>query len=104
MCAASLHICTGLPESRHNEEISYAGSNGDLCTVQMNSKCCGESALATMAHMCNHQCVVSMREKMFPMRCNKIPQYNFLLVYQDKIQSCNCFLDVISWEYDNSCA
>ena len=55
-------------------EMSCAGSNNDLCTVYKNSKCCGEAAPATMAHLGNHQCVVSMRQKMLPMRCNKIPQ------------------------------
>ena len=29
---------------------------------------------ATMAHLGNLQCVVSMRQKMLPVRCNKIPQ------------------------------
>ena len=48
---------------RHSTEISCAGSNGDLCTVYTNSECCGEAAPATMAHLGNHQCVVSMRQK-----------------------------------------
>ena len=39
-----------------------------------NSECCGEAVQATMAHLGNHQCVVSMRQKMHPVRCNKIPQ------------------------------
>ena len=59
---------------RHSIEISCAGSKSDLCTVYVNSECCGEAALATMAHLGNHQCVVSMRQKMLPVRCNKIPQ------------------------------
>ena len=44
----------------------------DLCTVYKNSECCGEAAPATMAHLGNHQCVVSMRQKMLPVRCKKI--------------------------------
>ena len=34
---ASLHICTGSPEPRHNNEISCAGSNGDLCAIHASS-------------------------------------------------------------------
>ena len=45
---------------RHSTEISCAGSNGDLCTVYKNSKCCGEAASAIMAHLDNHQYVVPM--------------------------------------------
>ena len=48
---------------RPGTEISCAGSNKDLCTVYKNSECCGEAAPATMAHLGNHQCVVSMRQK-----------------------------------------
>ena len=48
---------------RPGTEISSAGSNNDLCTVYKNSECCGEAAPATMAHLGNHQCVVSMRQK-----------------------------------------
>ena len=59
---------------RHSIEISCAGWNGDFCNVYVNSKCCGESALATTSFLCNHQCVVSMRQKMLPVRCNKNPQ------------------------------
>ena len=43
---ACLHICTGSPEPRHSYEISCVGSNGDLCTVYMNSDFCFESAPA----------------------------------------------------------
>ena len=53
---AHLSLCPGT-------EISCAGSNNDLCTVYKNSECCGEAAPATMAHLGNHQCVVSMRQK-----------------------------------------
>ena len=59
---------------RNSTKISCAGSDVDLCTMYVNSECCGESAPATTAHLCNHQCVVSMRQKMLPVRCNKIPQ------------------------------
>ena len=61
----SLHHCT---------EISCADSKSDLCAVYMNSECCGEAAPGTKAHLGNHQCVVSMRKKMLPVRCNKVPQ------------------------------
>ena len=89
---------------RPGTEISCAGSNNDLCTVYKNSECCGEAAPATTGILCNHQCVVSMRQKMLPVRCNKISSIKHLLVYQEKNQSSNRFWDVISWEYDNSCA
>ena len=59
---------------RHSTEKSCADSNSDLCAVYKNSECCGEAVPATMAHLGNHQCVVSMRQKMLPVRCNKIPQ------------------------------
>ena len=59
---------------RHSTEKSCAESNSDLCAVYKNSECCGEAVPATMAHLGNHQCVVSMRQKMHPVRCNKIPQ------------------------------
>ena len=59
---------------RNSTKISCAGSDGDLCTIYVNSECCGEFAPATTAHLCNHQCVVSMRQKMLPVRCNKNPQ------------------------------
>ena len=58
----------------HSNEIACACSNGDLCAVYVNSKCCGVSAPATTAHLCNHQCIVTMRQKMPTVRCNKIPQ------------------------------
>ena len=48
---------------RPGTEISCAGSNNDLCTVYRTSECCGEAAPSTMAHLGNHQCVVSMRQK-----------------------------------------
>ena len=59
---------------RPGTEISCAGSNNDLCITYKNSGYCGEAAPATMAHLGNHQCVVSMRQKMLPVRYNKIPQ------------------------------
>ena len=90
---------------RPGTEISCAGSNNDLCTVYKNSECSGDAAPATTGILCNHQCVVSMRQKMLPVRCNKNSPIKHLLVYQEKNkQSSNRFLDVISWEYDNSCA
>ena len=36
-----------------------------FCNAYVNSECCGESAPATTALLCNHQCVVSMRQKCF---------------------------------------
>ena len=84
---------------RPGTEISCAGSNNDLCTVYKNSECCGEAAPATTGILCNNQCVVSMRQKMLPVRCNKKSS-----IKQKKKQSSNRFLDVISWEYDNCCA
>ena len=85
-------------------EISCAGWNGIFCNVYVNSEWCGESAPATTGNLCNHQCVVSMRQKMHPVRCYKNSLIKHLLVYQEKKKSSNRFLDVISWEYDNSCA
>ena len=41
---ASLHICTGSPEPRHCNEISSAGSNGDLCAIHASSLDSDESA------------------------------------------------------------
>ena len=89
---------------RSGTEISCVGSNNDLCTVYKNSKCCGEAAPATMAHLGNHQCVVSMRQKMLPVRCNKIPNKTLASLPRKKIQSGSRFLDVITCKYDNSCA
>ena len=90
---------------RPGTEIPCAGSNNDLCIVYKSSECSGEAAPATIGILCNHQCVVSMRQKMLPVRCNKNSSIKHLLVYQEKNkQSSNRFLDVISWEYDNSCA
>ena len=65
-------------------EISCAGWNGDFRNVYVNSECCGESAPATTGILCNHQCVVSMRQKMLPVRCNKNSSIKHLLVYQEK--------------------
>ena len=90
---------------RPGTEISCACSNNDLCTVYKNSECCGEAAPATTGIMCNHQCVVSMRQKMLPVRCNKkILNKTFASLQRQKTQGSNRFLDLISWEYDNSCA
>ena len=70
-------VCTfaqAHPSLCRSTEISCADSKSDLCAVYKNSDCCGEAVPATMAHLGNHQCVVSMRQKMLPVRCNKIPQ------------------------------
>ena len=69
----SLHVAQTCRSLHHRIEISCAGLNGDLCNVYVNSECCVESVPATMAHLCSHQCVVSML-KMLPVCCNKIPQ------------------------------
>ena len=69
---------------RPGTEISSAGSNNDLCTVYRNSECCCEAAPATTGILCNHQCVVSMRQKMLPVRCNKNSLIKHLLVNQEK--------------------
>ena len=77
---------------RPGTEISCTGSNNDLCTVYKNSECCGEAAPVTTGILRNHQCVVSMREKMLPVRCNKNSSKKHLLVYQEKkTQSSNRF-------------
>ena len=68
---------------RPGTEISCTGSNNDLCTVYKNSECCSEAAPATTGILCNHQCVVSMRQKMLPVRCNKNSSIKHLLVYQE---------------------
>ena len=65
-------------------EIPCAGLNGEFCNVYVNSECCGESAPATTGLLCNHQCVVSMRQKMLTVRCNKNSSIKHLLVYQEK--------------------
>ena len=57
----------------HSIEISCAGWNGDFCNVYVNSEWCGESAPATAGLMCNHQCVVSMRQK-----CSQCVEIKFL--------------------------
>ena len=69
---------------RPGTEISCADSNNDLCTVYKNSECCCEAAPITTGILCNHQCVVSMRQKMLPVRCNKNSSIKHLLVYQEK--------------------
>ena len=64
---ASLHICTGSPETRHSNEISCAGSTGNLCIVYVNTVvslhqqprhiCSTIRALQKCAKQCS-QCVV----------------------------------------------
>ena len=68
---------------RPGTEISCAGSKNDLCIVYKNSECCGEAAPVTTGILSNHQCVVSMRQKMLPVRCNKNSSIKHLLVYQE---------------------
>ena len=84
-----------LPEPCHSSIISRAGSNGDLCTVYVRSERCRESASATTSRLCNHQCVVSMRQK-----CSKCVVIKFLnktfTSLSRKKDSGNRFLDVIS--------
>ena len=94
-------VCT-FPQAhlslRPGTEISCAGSNNDLCTVYKNSECCGEAASATTGILCNHQCVISMRQKMLPVRCNKNSSIKHLLVYQEKKpQSSNRFWMLFHW-------
>ena len=82
-----LGVCT-VAQARlsllYSIEISCAGWNGDFCNVYVNSEWCGESAPATIGILCNHQCVVAMRQKMLPVRCNKNSSIKYLLVYQEK--------------------
>ena len=86
---------------RPGTEISCAGSNNDLCTLYKNSECCGEAAPATMAHLGNHHCIVSMRQNMLPVHfLNK----TLASLPRKKIQSGNRFFDVITCKYDNRCA
>ena len=98
----SLYICTGSPES----SSQYSDSNRDLCTVSKDNECCGEAVPATMAHLGNNQCVVSMRQKCS--QCVVIKFLNKTLQLASKprkeIQSGNRFLDVITCKHDNSCA
>ena len=95
---ARLSLCPGT-------DIPCAGSNNDLCTVYKNSECCGEASPATMAHLGDHQCVVSMRKKKSS-HCVVIKFLNktSASLPRKKIQSGNRFLDVITCKYDNSCA
>ena len=76
---------------RPGTEISCAGSNNDLYTIHKNSECCGEAATATMTHLGNHQCVVSMRQKLLPVRFNKFLNKTLASLPRKKIQSGNRF-------------
>ena len=90
-----LGVCTfaqAHPSLRPGTEISCAGSNNDFCTVYKNSGCYGEAAPATIAHLGNHQCVVSMCHK-----CSQCVVIIFLVIVI-------AFLDVITCKYDNSCS
>ena len=92
-----LRVCTFAQAHlslRPGTEISCAGSNNDLCTVYKNSECCGEAAPATMAHLGNQQCVVTMRQK-----CSQCVVIKYLIktlasLPRKKIQSGNRLLDV----------
>ena len=101
-----LRVCTfaqAHPSLRPGTEISCAGSNNELCTVDKNTECSGEAAPATMAHLGNHQCVVSMRQKCSQCVVIKFLNKTLASLPGKKIQSGNCFLDVITCKYDNSC-
>ena len=89
---------------RPGTDIPCAGSNNDLCTVYKNSECCGEASPATMAHLGDHQCVVSMRQKSSHCVVIKFLNKTSASLPRKKIQSGNRFLDVITCKYDNSCA
>ena len=89
---------------RPGTEISCADSNNDLYTVYKNSECCGDAATAAMAHLGNHQCVVSMRKKCSQCVVIKFLNITLASLPRKKIQSSNRFLDVITCTYDNMCA
>ena len=89
---------------RHRTEISFADSNSDLCTVYKNIEFCGEAVPATMAHLGNHQCVVSMRQKCSQCVVIKFLNKTLASLPGKEIQSGNRFLDVITCKHDNSCA
>ena len=87
-------VCTfeqAHPSLRPGNEISCAGSNHDLCTVYKNSECCGEAAPATMAHLGNHLCVVSMRQKCSQCVVIKFLNKTLASLPRKKIQSGNRF-------------
>ena len=79
---------------RHSTKISCAGSNGNLCTVYVSSKGCGDSAPATTPHVCNNQCVVSKRQKC--PQCIVIEFLNKTFASLQKMKK--SFF--ISWEYE----
>ena len=89
---------------RPGTEISCAGSNNYLYTVYKNSGCCGEAAPATMAHLGNHQCLVSKRKKGSQCVVIKFLNKTLASLPRKKIQSGDRFLDVLTCKYDNSCA
>ena len=102
-----LRVCTFAQAHlslRPGTEISCAGSNNDLCIVYKNSECCGEAAPVTIAHLGNHHCVVSMRQKCSQCVVIKFPNKTLASLPRKKIQSGNRFLDVITCKYDSSCA
>ena len=89
---------------RPGTEISCAGSNNDLCTVYQNSECCGEAAPATLAHLGNHQCVVSLRQKCSQCVVLKFLNKTLASLPRKTIQSGNVFFYFITCKYDKSCA
>ena len=87
-------VCTfasAYPSLRPVTEISCAGSNNDLYTVYKNSECCCDAAPATMAHLGNHQCVVSMRQKCSQCFVIKFLNKTLASLPRKKIQSGNRF-------------
>ena len=77
---------------RRSTEISCTGSNGDLCTVYKNSKCCVEAAPAIMTHLGNHKCVLPMCQKGSQCFVIKILNKTLASLPRKKIQSGNHFL------------
>ena len=57
-----------------------------------------------MAHLGNHQCVVSMRQKCSLCVVIKFLNKTLASFSKKKIQSGNRFLDDITCKYDNTCA
>ena len=89
-----VHFCMKSLFPHHSNEISRAGSHGDLCTVYMTSECCGESAPAANNHgthdLCNHQCVASFSQCVV-----KILNKTSLASLPRKIERGNHILDVM---------
>ena len=60
--------------------------------VYVNRECCDESAPATTVHLCNHQCVVSMRLKCSQCVVIRFLNKTFASLPRKKIESGNRFL------------